>query len=87
MASSGSSLVSAKPAWIKAEATQLGQTDIVLGGGCLMNRVLTEGLLEALRAGGLVPHVPRAVPANDGGLSLGQAAIARAHLMTACGHT
>lgn len=80
-------LIAGLAAWIKAEATQLGQTDIVLGGGCLMNRVLTEGLLDALRAGGLVPYLPRAVPANDGGLSLGQAAIARAHLMIACGHS
>ena len=72
-------------AWIGQEAAGLGQTRIVLGGGCLANRVLTEGLAAALRARGLVPFLPRAVPANDGGLSLGQAAIARAHLMAADG--
>jgi hydrogenase maturation protein HypF len=67
--------------WIGQAAAELGHTRIVLGGGCLMNAVLAEGLAVALRARGLLPFLPRAVPANDGGLSLGQAAIARSHLM------
>jgi hydrogenase maturation protein HypF len=54
--------------------------EVVLGGGCLMNRILAEGLAQALRARSLRPRLPRLVPANDGGLSLGQAALARAHL-------
>ena len=66
--------------WIARGAERFGETDAVLGGGCLMNRILAEGLAEALRARGLVPRLPRLVPANDGGLSLGQAAVARAHL-------
>jgi hydrogenase maturation protein HypF len=68
--------------WIDQAASELRETRIVLGGGCLMNAVLAEGLAAALRARGLAPFLPRAVPANDGGLSLGQAAIARSHLMS-----
>jgi hydrogenase maturation protein HypF len=70
-------------AWIGGFAMQTGHTDIVLGGGCLINRILAEGLAAALRAHDLKPWFPRAVPANDGGLSLGQAAMARAHLIAA----
>ncbi len=53
---------------------------VALGGGCLMNRILAEGLIEALTALGFRPLTARAVPANDGGLSLGQAAFARGFL-------
>jgi hydrogenase maturation protein HypF len=53
---------------------------VALGGGCMMNRILSELLVERLRANGVVALTARAVPANDGGLSLGQAAIARAIL-------
>ncbi|KUR72012.1 carbamoyltransferase HypF [Novosphingobium sp. FSW06-99] len=67
--------------WIGAVALAQGQTRVVLGGGCFMNRVLAEGLALALRRRGLEPWLPRLAPANDGGIALGQAAIARAHLM------
>jgi hydrogenase maturation protein HypF len=67
--------------WTGAAASAYGQTRIVLGGGCLLNSVLTEGLIASLRARGITPFLPRAVPAHDGGLSFGQAAMARAYLM------
>ena len=51
---------------------------VALGGGCLMNRVLAEGLVAALAARGVTALLAEKVPANDGGLSLGQAALARA---------
>jgi hydrogenase maturation protein HypF len=73
-------LIAGLAEWIAQGAAQQCRTDIVLGGGCLMNRVLADGLAAALRDRGLVPWLPRAVPANDGGLALGQAAMARAHL-------
>ena len=74
-------LIAGLAEWIAQAAALQRRTDVVLGGGCLMNRVLAEGLAAALRARGRVPWLPRAVPANDGGLSLGQAVLGRAHLM------
>lgn len=76
-------LIAGLATWIKQAAAETGHDTVALGGGCLCNRVLADGLAAALRQSGLVPLMARAVPANDGGLALGQAAIARAHLMTA----
>jgi hydrogenase maturation protein HypF len=66
--------------WIAAAAREHGFDRAALGGGCLINRVLTDGLAQALRARGLAPLFARAVPANDGGLSLGQVYMLRAAL-------
>jgi hydrogenase maturation protein HypF len=66
--------------WIGTFAAAEGHTRIALGGGCLMNRVLTEDSCVRLRARGLAPLLARAVPPNDGGLSLGQAFLARQSL-------
>jgi hydrogenase maturation protein HypF len=69
--------------WIDRYAYQIDQKTVVLGGGCFMNRVLGDGLSQALRRRGLTPWLARALPSNDGGISLGQAAIGRAHLIAA----
>jgi len=74
-------LIAGLAEWISDAAREGGHRNIVLGGGCLMNRTLSEGLAGALRLRGLSPWLPHAVPANDGGLSLGQAALGRARLM------
>ncbi|WP_053239747.1 carbamoyltransferase HypF [Pleomorphomonas koreensis] len=58
-------------------ATASGLKSIALGGGCLMNRVLAEGLSAALLKSDLTPLLARRLPANDGGLSFGQAVLAR----------
>ncbi len=50
---------------------------VLLGGGCLLNRVLAEQLVERFARIGITALLPRQVPANDGGLSLGQAWVAR----------
>jgi hydrogenase maturation protein HypF len=51
---------------------------VALGGGCWINRILRETVTQALRAQGL--HILEATqaPCGDGGLSLGQAAVALA---------
>jgi len=51
---------------------------VVLGGGCFQNRVLLEQTVERLSGPGLDVLTPARIPANDGGLALGQAAIAAA---------
>ncbi len=56
-------------------ATGAGVHRVGLTGGVFVNRVLLHTTSEALRARGLTPVTHRAVPANDGGLSLGQAAV------------
>jgi hydrogenase maturation protein HypF len=57
-----------------AQARGLGA--VALGGGCFLNRILTEQIAAGLLAVGIQPLTARAVPPNDGGLSLGQAWIA-----------
>jgi hydrogenase maturation protein HypF len=47
-----------------------------LSGGSFQNRVVLELVMEGLRTRGFRVLTPRQVPANDGGLSLGQAVIA-----------
>ena len=58
---------------ILSMARQAGKTHIVLTGGCFQNRYLTEGAVQALKAANLKPVWHQHVPANDGGLALGQA--------------
>ncbi|MGJ0511735.1 carbamoyltransferase HypF [Methylocystis sp.] len=64
--------------FVARAATEQRLDIVVLGGGCMMNRVLAEGLMERLKSLGLRPLLARKLPPNDGGLSLGQAAMARA---------
>ncbi len=49
---------------------------VVLGGGCFMNRILTERLSADLQRRGLAVHAPRSTPCGDAGLALGQAWVA-----------
>ncbi|MDQ3269268.1 MAG: carbamoyltransferase HypF [Pseudomonadota bacterium] len=51
---------------------------VALSGGVLQNRVLAEATIGGLEAAGFAVLRHHRVPANDGGLSLGQAAIAAA---------
>jgi len=59
---------------------QTGIGTIVLSGGVFMNALLTTRAEALLREAGFVAYRHRQVPCNDGGLSLGQLAIAAAHM-------
>jgi len=53
-------------------------TDVVaLSGGCFQNRLLTGLAISMLEEAGFRVLVHRQVPANDGGIALGQAVLAR----------
>jgi hydrogenase maturation protein HypF len=53
---------------------------VALSGGCFQNRLLTELTTRALRERGFEVLLHRQVPPNDGGISLGQVAVAAARL-------
>ncbi|HKJ92917.1 MAG TPA: hypothetical protein VJ957_07100, partial [Longimicrobiales bacterium] len=59
-------------------ALRLGAARVALTGGCFQNRLLAVRVEEALARLGIRVLIHRQVPPNDGGLALGQAAIARA---------
>jgi len=56
-----------------AVAQRIGETRVVLSGGCFQNRYLTERAIDRLRHAGFEPCWHQHVPPNDGGLALGQA--------------
>jgi hydrogenase maturation protein HypF len=53
-----------------------GISTVALSGGVFQNRLLLEGLITQLHTQQFRPLINRRVPPNDGGISLGQAAIA-----------
>jgi hydrogenase maturation protein HypF len=59
----------------------LGLRTVALSGGVFQNRTLLEALSGDLREGGLSVLGHRRVPTNDGGISLGQAAVASARAL------
>lgn len=56
---------------------------IALSGGCMQNAILLEALISGLDALGLRVLSHEKVPANDGGIALGQAAISAARHLSA----
>ena len=66
--------------WIARAARETGISTVVLSGGCFLNAILSAEIERGCIAAGLVPLLPRQVPPNDGGLSLGQAWIAALQL-------
>ncbi|MGP1677167.1 MAG: Kae1-like domain-containing protein [Burkholderiales bacterium] len=71
-------LAAALAAWVNAASERSGVRNVALGGGCFMNRILATTLRELLQAAGLTVFEARQAPPGDGGLALGQAAVALA---------
>lgn len=59
---------------------ETGIDDVVLSGGCFQNRLLLEKTTTSIKKAGMKVFTHERAPCNDGGISLGQAAIA-AHLL------
>ncbi|MFY9656462.1 MAG: carbamoyltransferase HypF [Methylocystis sp.] len=70
-------LIVALAAWIVEAARGFAHKRAALGGGCFMNVTLAEGVALLLQKAGVEPLFARRLPSNDGGLSLGQAFLAR----------
>jgi hydrogenase maturation protein HypF len=60
-------------------AYQANKSDIVLTGGCFQNKWLIENAVRCLKQEGFNPYWNTQVPANDGGISLGQMFVAANH--------
>ncbi len=56
-------------------AGQTGLKQVVLGGGCMQNMILLQGLFILLEQRGFTVYTGEEIPVNDGGIALGQAVI------------
>lgn len=54
-------------------ARRVGETRVILTGGCFQNRYLTEVAVRGLTAAGFLPYWHQRIPPNDGGIAIGQA--------------
>jgi hydrogenase maturation protein HypF len=62
--------------WTYRVATAVGIGDVVLSGGVFQNAFLVDRCVDTLSRHGFTVHTHHQVPPNDGGLSLGQLALA-----------
>lgn len=58
-----------------------GLRKVVLSGGVWQNHTLLEKVVGMLQQDGFTVYYNQRVPTNDGGIALGQIAVARAHIM------
>jgi hydrogenase maturation protein HypF len=66
--------------WIVSVAERAGASQVALSGGCFQNSYLTERAAARLEERGFRVYTHQRVPANDGGIALGQAVLAGAGL-------
>ncbi len=62
-------------------ATEHGLSAVALSGGVFQNRTLFEAVVGRLRGHGVTVLTHRRVPANDGGIALGQAVVAACRML------
>ena len=68
---------------IKNIHQQTGITKVILSGGTFQNKYMSENLLDLLTQIGFKAYMSQKIPVNDGGIALGQLAIA-AKKLTLC---
>ncbi|KAB2878553.1 carbamoyltransferase HypF [bacterium] len=61
---------------IVAVAKETGDQKVILSGGCFQNAVLLEKTVQRLKADGFKVYWHQRIPTNDGGIAVGQVAIA-----------
>ncbi len=71
-----STLADGLAAWVRNQAEATGLRDVVLSGGCMMNRLLATDLERRLKGFGLAVYEACELPPNDGGIAAGQAWVA-----------
>ncbi|MBL7995158.1 carbamoyltransferase HypF [bacterium] len=65
---------------IVAVAKEAGEQKVILSGGCFQNAVLLEKTVQRLKAYGINVYWHQRIPTNDGGIAVGQVAIAMQQL-------
>ncbi len=65
---------------IVAVTQAVGAERAVLSGGCFQNRILLERAYHRLTEAGIRVYVHQRIPPNDGGIALGQVAVAAANV-------
>ena len=73
-------LIAACAETVERIAARSGLRTVALSGGSFQNAILLEGLRGALTKRNFTVLTHAQVPANDGGVALGQAVIARTHI-------
>ena len=72
-------LINGLAEWVAEAADSCGIRRVACGGGCFLNAILARGLRQALRRRDIAMLEAQVAPPSDGGLSLGQAWVARHH--------
>lgn len=76
-----SGLINGLADWVADAADSCGIRRVACGGGCFLNAILSRGLRQALLRRGVSMLEAQAAPPGDGGISLGQAWVARQHAL------